>query len=64
MTRNSILKWSALGLSLTSFNSYRNWYIFPNYLKAFGFFVGLVGGGIFGIIRSTEYTLYVNFSFK
>jgi len=56
-TRKNILLYSALGIGMTSVTSYYYRRDFPRYLKIMGLVIGVVGGGIFGILKSTEYTL-------
>mmetsp|Transcript_10085 Transcript_10085/g.11467 ORF Transcript_10085/g.11467 Transcript_10085/m.11467 type:complete len:206 (-) Transcript_10085:16-633(-) len=56
-TQRNIFQFAAAGFALTTLCSYYYRRELPKSAKALGFFVGVVGGGIYGIIRSTEYSL-------
>eukprot|EP01017_Pseudomicrothorax_dubius_P041523 TRINITY_DN6651_c0_g1_i1.p1 TRINITY_DN6651_c0_g1~~TRINITY_DN6651_c0_g1_i1.p1 ORF type:complete len:192 (-),score=41.37 TRINITY_DN6651_c0_g1_i1:2-577(-) len=56
-TKRNFFLYAGGGITFTSGLSFYYRRELPRYMKLMGFVVGLLGGGVYGIIRSTEYTL-------
>ncbi|KAL4437901.1 hypothetical protein ABPG74_001072 [Tetrahymena malaccensis] len=56
-TKRNMLSYAVLGVAFTTGVSIYNRHFIGWGLRLFGFGTGVVGGGIYGIIQSTEYTL-------